>query len=77
VSFFDCHEGTADPDGSEGGSGMDPNACLNRFVDACVAKDWEEAKEAHSDLCTWLRGGGFEPKWTPITRDEFMRWRRK
>lgn len=40
---------------------MDPNACLQRFLDAIEDNEASEAYEAHLDLTAWLRGGGFEP----------------
>jgi hypothetical protein len=53
---------------------MDPNACLRKFEVAVLAYELtplgvdtseveKEMKEAHENLCEWLRNGGFEPDW--------------
>jgi hypothetical protein len=54
---------------------MDPNVCLQLFVDAereyiLSGLDTEatktaesDMKAAHEDLCDWLQKGGFEPSW--------------
>lgn len=39
---------------------MDPDACLQRWRDA---RTYDGRHEAYSDLASWLRNGGFEPKW--------------
>lgn len=54
---------------------MDPNACLQRFLEALEDNDSAEAWGAHLDLSTWLARGGFEP-----SNDEglavFRAWKR-
>ena len=40
---------------------MDPNACLERLVDAAVEGDAAELMAAAEDLADWLRKGGFPP----------------
>lgn len=40
---------------------MDPNACLQRFLDALEDNDASEAWHAHLDLSVWLNRGGFAP----------------
>lgn len=42
---------------------MDPNACLERFLDALEENDYREAFEAHRDLQQWMAKGGFSPTW--------------
>lgn len=53
---------------------MDPDACLKRFWRAVKDGDWEEAREARSDLQGWLNRGGFAPDWKKSghTRADFM-----
>jgi len=41
---------------------MDPNATLQRFIEALISGDRQDAREAHQDLTEWLARGGFEPK---------------
>jgi hypothetical protein len=56
---------------------MDPQACLQRFIDADKDQDWDEAETAAEDLMVWMARGGFEPKWPPeMTRAAFMAWKR-
>ena len=40
---------------------MDPNAALQRFLDALAAGDRTEATEALNDLHGWIVKGGFLP----------------
>ncbi len=40
---------------------MDPNATLQRIIDAAVAGDIGELVEASIDLAAWLKSGGFPP----------------
>lgn len=40
---------------------MDPNACLERLMNAIVADDLDEARAALADYRAWRAGGGFEP----------------
>lgn len=55
---------------------MDPNACLQRFVDAIADGDFAEARDAQSDLLGWLARGGFAPDWGGHgwTRETFESW---
>lgn len=62
---------------------MDPNACFERFLTAVVDAQHEgnpegisgESREAHADLCGWLRSGGFEPEWSAgFDRASFLAW---
>lgn len=50
---------------------MDPNACLQRFIGALIDNDSTEAYDAHLDLSTWLRNGGFAPDWKPWEKGAF------
>ncbi len=43
-------------------AGWDPDACLQRLIDAAIAGDHAEILEAAEDLATWLKRGGFNPK---------------
>ena len=43
---------------------MDPQACLERFLNALEDNDLREAAEAKRDLRAWLANGGFEPNWS-------------
>ena len=40
---------------------MDPNACLQRFLNALAAGDRDEVLAALSDLQGWITRGGFLP----------------
>ena len=42
---------------------MDPNACLDRLIDALAESpaDWNEVNAASADLANWIGRGG----WTP------------
>ncbi len=40
---------------------MDPNATLARIIDAAVAGDADELRDAANDLAVWLTKGGFAP----------------
>lgn len=40
---------------------MDPNACLERLIQAADDHDHDEVSEAASDLQEWLDTGGFMP----------------
>jgi hypothetical protein len=40
---------------------MDPDACLERMLSALDDNDPAEARDACSDLLSWLVGGGFAP----------------
>jgi len=40
---------------------MDPNACLERLLDAVETNDSEEAVEAARDLLGWMARGGAPP----------------
>ncbi len=40
---------------------MDPNACLQRFLDALDDNEAHEAWDAHLDLKVWISRSGFEP----------------
>lgn len=40
---------------------MDPDACVERIVNAINDSDLEEALEAVNDLENWIRRGGFPP----------------
>ena len=50
---------------------MDPNACLQRWLDEDTDA---ERIEAATDLVTWLYRGGFQPSWAVEVRDEFFRF---
>jgi hypothetical protein len=41
---------------------MDPDACLDRLLDAAVDRDPGELLAAAADLAAWLRRGGFPPR---------------
>jgi hypothetical protein len=41
---------------------MDPNAALQRFLDACLDNDRDEAEDALEALAGWIQGGGFLPQ---------------
>lgn len=41
---------------------MDPQACLQRWRNATLRGDKDEAREAFADLREWLAKGGFWPK---------------
>jgi len=40
---------------------MDPVATLRRMLEAIIAKEWEEARNALDDLMEWSDSGGFLP----------------
>lgn len=40
---------------------MDPVATLRRLIEAIIAKEWEEARNALDDLMEWSDSGGFLP----------------
>lgn len=40
---------------------MDPNACLQRILEAALEEEPDELEHAAHDLAEWLRGGGFAP----------------
>jgi hypothetical protein len=40
---------------------MDPDACLDRLIDAATSGDADELRCAASDLAHWLERGGFPP----------------
>jgi hypothetical protein len=40
---------------------MDPNACIQRILDAFRDGDNEELEQAMLDLFNWLKSGGFSP----------------
>lgn len=44
-------------------SNMDPDTCLQNFVDAYENDELEDAAEHHANLSAWLNKGGFEPDW--------------
>jgi len=44
---------------------MDPQATLERILDALANEDGTELVEACQDLANWLRKGGFAPKMPP------------
>jgi hypothetical protein len=54
---------------------VDPNACLQRFLDALEDNDASEAWHAHLDLSVWLTRGGFEPSDTEELAT-FRAWKR-
>jgi len=41
---------------------MDPDACLDRLLDAAVQGDAEAFANAAEDLYEWLQAGGFAPR---------------
>jgi hypothetical protein len=41
---------------------MDPNATLERIIDAAVSGDASELMDAAADLANWLRQGGYAPE---------------
>jgi hypothetical protein len=41
---------------------MDPDACLDRLLDAAVGRDPDTLIDAAVDLAQWLRRGGFPPR---------------
>jgi hypothetical protein len=40
---------------------MDPDACLDRLLDAATSSDPDELRCAADDLATWLERGGAPP----------------
>jgi hypothetical protein len=40
---------------------MNPNACLNRFIEAIRDRDHKEMRQAAGDLADWIQRGGFAP----------------
>jgi hypothetical protein len=54
---------------------VDPNACLERFLNALSDGDYREAFEARRELANWLKNGGFAPDWTPESRSAFDNFR--
>lgn len=40
---------------------MDPNACLNRILDAIMDEDWQDAHDALNELQLWTGRGGYKP----------------
>ncbi len=55
---------------------VDPNACLQRFLDALDDGDSHEAYDAHQDLTLWLKGGGSQPYWSEEGRKAFSEFTR-
>lgn len=53
---------------------MDPDACFARYLKAHLENDSDERKEAANDLRTWLRYGGFPPKWTASQKADFFHY---
>lgn len=51
---------------------MDPNACYKRWWRALLEENADEAREAYTDLCTWIGRGGFEPSWSKVERAQFF-----
>lgn len=52
---------------------MDPQAALEKWRRAVARGDKATAREAKRDLQTWLRGGGFQPRWaSPAEKAKFM-----
>lgn len=41
---------------------MDPDACLDRLLEAAVNRDPAELLDAAADLAEWLRRGGVPPR---------------
>ena len=41
---------------------MDPDACMDRLLDAAEAEDFSEVMAAVDDLRRWIITGGFPPK---------------
>jgi hypothetical protein len=41
---------------------MDPDASLDRLLDAAIAGDAEELRWAADDLAGWLERGGYRPR---------------
>jgi hypothetical protein len=41
---------------------MDPDACLDRLLDAAIGGDADELREAAAELSAWLEVGGFPPR---------------
>ena len=51
---------------------MDPNACLDRFIDAVMDRDLDEILEAARDLQGWIAAGGFtpdDPRWNAWNKE--------
>ena len=53
---------------------MDPQATLQRWVDAILEGNKSEAIRAYVDLKGWMDRGGFEPKWEPLQRRALFRF---
>ena len=41
---------------------MDPDACLERLIDAAISADADGVLDAAADLADWLGRGGFPPQ---------------
>jgi hypothetical protein len=46
----------------QGAARMDPEACLDRLLDAATSGDADELRGAADDLAAWLQDGGFPPR---------------
>lgn len=57
---------------------MDPNACMQRILNAIKAQDKYAAEDALEDLIEWLEKGGFAPRFTSemAGKDRFGNQRR-
>jgi hypothetical protein len=63
---------------------MDPDATIERLVDALEHRDQEEAVAALDDLVKWMQRGGFAPKFEYHTlefllttwADQMRHWQR-
>ncbi len=47
---------------------MDPQACLQRFLDALTDNNAEEAEDSLNDLLDWVQKGGWLPS-LPVSID--------
>lgn len=56
---------------------MDPDVALYGFIAAVAEGDSDGADEYFDALSTWLRSGGFEPKWQPHERRLFRNYRKE
>jgi len=48
---------------------MDPNATVQRLLEAIDDHDLEAAREAADDLSNWLARGGFAPDWLRVVKE--------
>ncbi len=55
---------------------MDPDLALQSFLAALQEGDDDCAREYFDALDTWLRSGGFAPKWDHADKRKFYNYRK-